>query len=208
MRVDWRHPLGAIVSVTFTVLLGLGVVGAAAVERTSTATEAKIPDVNHQTVGGAYTQLRRAGFGVSIPGGFVVGPIGMPATPVYSVSPPPGRVIPTGSSVSLGVRCPRCASRITVGPRRQLPRYTVPNFVGRGLGVVQHWLAHRLLSLFVRFGPLDAATASRLYDNYRVVGQHPRPGETLALGIRTRGRDGGPTAFRSTSLTLRAAQVS
>ena len=88
---------------------------------------------------------------------------------------------------------------------RRLGRH--PSTVSRELATVQRWLAYRVLTMLVRFGPLTAAARPRLYDNYRVVAQHPAPGEPLSLGIHTPGGHGRPGHFTSTPLVLRARQT-
>jgi hypothetical protein len=189
-------------------LLGLGLIATVALAQTSTRHEVRVPNIIHQEVGDAYGQLRRSGLRVSIPEGFVVGPMGMPVTHIQSVAPSPGSVVAPGSTVRLRVTCPTCANPITVGPSRRLPSYTLPSFIGRDLAAPQRWLAHRLLTMLVRFGPLTAASLPRLYENYRVVAQHPAPGKSLSLGIHTPGGHGNPGHFTSTPLVLRARQTS
>lgn len=204
MSVDLRRR-----SVTLGVvgLLGLGLVGTVALARTSTRRDVRVPNILDQGVGDAYGQLRRAGLRVSIPGGFVVGPMGMPVTHIQSVVPSTGSVVASGSIVRLRVTCPTCTSPITVGPSGRLPSYRLPNFVGRDLPAPQRWLAHRLLTMLVGFGPLTAASVPRLYDNYHVVAQHPAPGESLSLGVHTPGGPGRAGHFTSTPLVLRGRQT-
>ena len=162
-----------------------------------------IPNLRGTFVDRGYARLHQDGLRISIPRGFIVGSLAGGGE-ILQTSPAAGQQIAVGSTVSLRIGCRSCAQGSPAVPTH-IPSYTVPSFTGRPLSAVLRWIDPKTLYLTEQFGPLKAATASRLSANYYVARQHPAPGSTLRLGV---GHKISPTSgsFLPTPLTVWLAQ--
>jgi beta-lactam-binding protein with PASTA domain len=145
----------------------------------------RIPELRGVSVVEGYARLDRDGLRVSVPSGFEVDDLASPAAVIERVSPAPGRAVRPGSTVALKVGCVGCGVGSPAVPRH-IPTYKVPSFIGDRVSVPERWIRHKTLYETEYFGSLRAGTAPQLYDNYRIVRQHPSPGAELKLGIRGR----------------------
>jgi hypothetical protein len=160
----------------------IGVVAMAAIAGAADPS-VRIPDLKRAAVERSYTLLHRDGLRVTIARGFVLDTLASPLADIEQTSPPAGETVATGSTVSLTVGCIGCGIGSPAVPRH-VPSYRIPNFVGKRVSAVSRWIAHKTLYMTEHFGPLHAADATQLYDNYRIVRQHPAPG-TMLPGHRT-----------------------
>jgi hypothetical protein len=104
------------------------------------------------------------------------------------------------------VGCTGCGLASPAVPVGTLPRYTVPDFVGKRIAAASRWVAHKTLYFTERIGPLEAGDAGSLFANYRITAQYPPPGTRIALGIGTHNADRTSGTFTPTPLTISADQ--
>ncbi len=116
-----------------------------------------------------------------------------------------GRGRPAAGHVTkrLVEECALASPAVPVGP---LPRYTVPDFVGKPIAAASRWVAQKTLYFTERLGPLKAGDAPTLFANYRITAQHPAPGTRIVLGIGTHNAAGTSGTFTPTPLTITADQ--
>jgi beta-lactam-binding protein with PASTA domain len=76
------------------------------------------------------------------------------------------------------------------------PHYVVPNFAGQPASSAERWATRHNMYWAVDLPPITASEAPHLLDAYSIVGQQPRPGDTIAQGVTV------AHGFRPTPLTL------
>ena len=154
----------------------------------------------------AYATLHNRGLRVSVPA--------LPAAdPLYTCdvvgtqTPRAGRSVAVGTVVSLRLAlAPRCGLGSPALPVGQLPSAVVPNLVGQPVSALLAWSAQTMLYWAIEALPPACATnADTLYDNYRIIAQHPAPGTTLTLGTGAGGAGGA--SFTPTPLTVRGTPL-
>lgn len=161
----------------------------------------RVPNVVGSNAVTAYLRLRHAGLRVSIPRGFVLDTLASPLALVESMTPHSGRSVLRGSVVTLNVGC-GCSLGSPGVPVGTLPRYTVPDFLGKPIRAANRWMAGKILYLTEHVGPLRAGSAANLYGNYRITAQQPSAGTLLSLGLRRMDPNGYSGGFLPTPLVI------
>jgi hypothetical protein len=155
-----------------------------------------VPLVTQTDVIRAYDLLRARGLRVAIRESFSAQSLCVPIA--QNQSPRRGTQAPVGSIVTIG---PGFCPIGSPAAARPMPTASVPSFEGEPASSVVSWASRSGMFWSVRgIPPLEASDAPHLFDNYRVVRQHPSPGATLRPGVFV--NVSGARGFRPTPITV------
>ena len=140
---------------------------------------------------GAYDILHQLGLRVEVTRQVAVASL---AVPSVSLSPQAGVSVVRGSTIAVTPEPGPLGSPAVLTSH---PHYRVPDFRGRPLSTAIAWCgAHQMFWSIPSLPALPASGSPHLFDAYRIVGQQPRPGDTLGQGVAI------GSAFEPTPLTL------
>jgi beta-lactam-binding protein with PASTA domain len=151
-----------------------------------------VPGIRSANVVFAYERLHAAGLRVAIPSGLAIESLRMPL--VRTQTPVAGARVARGSTVRLD-----SFFSFTGSPTGAPSLAVVPSLHGRSASAAPAWAERKDMYWRVALPPLTAGDATTLLDNFRIVGQRPRPGTLLRHGY-LRGR-----AFHVTPLVIDVA---
>jgi len=154
-----------------------------------------VPALARQSLPAAYAELHRDGFKMTFTRSFSIDWSGVCVPVVTGSAPLAGKAVSPGSTVRVFTKLPFCALPSPGLPAPMPKPIRVPSFVGRPLSVAISWVGEHHLSWAAAIPPLTDGNAKRLYANYTITSQQPRPGAGLTVGAR---RFGGivPTPLR------------